>query len=77
MGGTEFKKTYFQVASRYSGEGSTMTGRNISVLSPKLNKYKLEFSKDVLKNTNKAQLKRAKQGKEKINQLELEGRLEH
>ena len=34
------KKAYFQVASRYSGEGSTMTGRNISVLSPKLNKQK-------------------------------------
>ena len=53
MGGREFKKTYFQVASRYSGEGSTMTGRNISVLSPKLNKYKLEFSKDLLKYINK------------------------
>mgnify|MGYP000046605209 CR=1 FL=1 len=28
--------TYFHVASRYSGDGSTITGRNISVLSPKL-----------------------------------------
>ena len=53
MGAREFKKTYFQVASRYSGEGSTMTGRNISVLSPKLTKYKLEFSEDLLKYINK------------------------